>query len=189
MAEHPPSDQKQRDWEFLAALERRRTQSDNLAWTVPALAIAAEAFLLTIALSPTTEPAGRLIAAVAGAIALVASAHLLAKHRVNFDLYDAHIHQTRLKLDLRPLRTKDDLLPATRRFPDEGAKHFQRYLERGLTRWLVGRRATNIWIKSLVVLILLDLLIGAYAIGEWTGWWDPGWLRPSHHKDWHGEGS
>jgi hypothetical protein len=33
----PPIDE--RDWEFLQTLERRRVQSDTIAWTVPGLAV------------------------------------------------------------------------------------------------------------------------------------------------------
>ena len=133
---------------------------------------------MTIALAPDTQPAGRLIAAIAGAIALIASAHLLGKHRLNFDLYDAHIHRTREKLELRRLRTKDDLLPAVAGFPPGEAEHFRRYPEWGLTRWWVRQRATKIWITSLWILIVLDLAIAIFAIVEWAGA-DPGWLTKS----------
>jgi hypothetical protein len=87
-----------RDLEFLETLERRRSQSDTITWTVPGLAVAAEAFLLTVALRPETEPAARLVSAMAGFIIVFAALRLLWKSVFNFDLWDATINEQRRKM-------------------------------------------------------------------------------------------
>ncbi|WP_328850994.1 hypothetical protein OG994_23455 [Micromonospora globbae] len=59
----------------------RRTSLDTMMWQVPALATAAQAFLLTIALQTDGSRAAQAIAAALGAVLAVLSAQLMAKHR------------------------------------------------------------------------------------------------------------
>jgi hypothetical protein len=151
--------------------------SDALAWAVPGLAVAAEAFLLTVALAPNTQPAGRLGAAIAGVLVLAASLHLMWKQMFNFHLVDANINYQRQLLGLMGLR-RDDLLRDVNSFPRDENLRSKGYLERPLRRRLVVYwRANSVWIWLLRLLILLDVLIGVYAVLEWSGS-DPGWLHP-----------
>ena len=98
-----PSDNEVRR-DLLAALEARRHQADGFAWAVPGLAIAAQAFLLSIALDPSTSPTGRLMAAIAGGMALLGSMHLLVKQNYHFDLYEAVIERERKALGLHSVQ-------------------------------------------------------------------------------------
>ena len=84
----------------LDVIERRRAQADSFTWAVPGIAIAAQAFLLSIALNASTEPLGRLIAAAAGLSAVLALGHLLFKQVYLFDLYEALIERERRSYDL-----------------------------------------------------------------------------------------
>ena len=98
----PSDNEVSRD--LLATLEARRHQADGFAWAVPGLAIAAQAFLLSIALDPSTSPTGRLMAAIAGGMALLGSMHLLVKQNYHFDLYEAVIERERKALGLHSVQ-------------------------------------------------------------------------------------
>ena len=164
------------DWEFLEALERRRTQADTIAWTVPGLAVAAQAFLLTIALGPETEPLARLLACIAGGLILFAALRLIWKSMFNFDLYDGWINHERDRLSLRGVRTKSDLLARAAELSPDDAVHVRGYRTRWQRRvFIVTWRSTDAWIWTLRALILLDALIAVYAIVELAGV-RPGWL-------------
>ena len=63
------------------AAEARRSASNQMMWQVPALSLAAQSFLLTVALEQGTSLTGRIVAAVVGAVAALATAQLMLKHR------------------------------------------------------------------------------------------------------------
>lgn len=162
-----------REVEFLETLERRRNQSDTIAWTVPGLAVAAEAFLLTVALRPETEPAGRFVAALAGAIVIFAALRLLWKSVFNFDLWDAWINEQRRKLRLRGVRTRDDLLANARSLPPGEAINRRGYQDRWLRYWMIVRLpASEVWIWALRGLLVINFVIALDAFLDWTGWGD-----------------
>ncbi|MEU8184900.1 hypothetical protein AB0B85_12085 [Micromonospora sp. NPDC049044] len=64
-----------------AVVGARRTSLDTMMWQVPALATAAQAFLLTIALQAGGSTPAQAVSAVLGAILALLSAQLMAKHR------------------------------------------------------------------------------------------------------------
>jgi hypothetical protein len=175
-----PRDVDKYGWEFLQTLERRRNQSDTIAWTVPALAVAAEAFLLTIVLRPETQDAGRFVASVAGVFMLAAALHLLWKSVFNFDLWDSHINDQRQKLHLHGLRTRDDLFPATKTFPDKEQIRVRKYEERWRVKHWLGfsQPASRTWIWAVQLLLLLNLLLALYSFLEWVGVIDWNWFGP-----------
>jgi hypothetical protein len=171
-----PTSVDELDWEFLQTLERRRIQSDTIAWTVPAIAVAAQAFLLSISLGSSTEPLGRLIACIAGILILFAALRLIWKSSFGFDLYDGWINYERKRLGLRGVRTRSDLLANADALPMEEGARSRGYRQRKLRWWLVVRwRSTDAWILVLRALIALDVLIAVYAIVELAGV-SPGWL-------------
>jgi len=94
--------------ERLQRLEARRTQSDTFVWSVPALALGGQAFLLTIALGVDTRPLARMIAAAAGMLTLAASIHFMLKQSYYFKLYDAAIEAGRKELGLSAARAMDN---------------------------------------------------------------------------------
>ena len=64
-----------------AAVTARRTSFDTMMWQVPALAMTAQAFLLTIALGNGSARISREIAAVLAMFLSIMSMQLMAKHR------------------------------------------------------------------------------------------------------------
>jgi hypothetical protein len=67
----------------------RRLQWDALLWQVPSLSLAAQAFLLTVALGPDSSRISRLLTSFLGVLAAFLSVHLLTKHR-QAEITDAH---------------------------------------------------------------------------------------------------
>ena len=65
-----------------AAVAARRNLSDQLLWQVPPLAIASQAFLLTIALGGDAAQASRITAALLAVLLCLVSLQLMAKFRV-----------------------------------------------------------------------------------------------------------
>jgi hypothetical protein len=174
-------------------LEHRRSQADNFAWTVPGLAIAGQAFLLTISLDPSTRTLGRFLAAVAGLILLVATTHFLLKQAFNFDMYEAVIEFERRRLGL-PLLMRDELISsrefdarwllADRRWSkaitvakgspvrDRGRMAAAWREHRPWPWWreslVYKRRALDWWVFALVGFMAIDVAIAIVALLEWV---------------------
>jgi hypothetical protein len=158
----------------LDVLEGRREESDRFAWAVPALVIAAQAFLLSVGLNPNTQPLGRLVASLAGLITLAATAHLMAKQVYNFDVYEAVIERDRKLLRL-PSVQMDALICNPQSFP-ENTNYRKRNSWKSWRRHLiVSRKAVTVWAWAFILLAVLDLGLAVYSILAWTGH-DPGWL-------------
>jgi hypothetical protein len=71
------------------AVAARRMQWDALLWQVPSLGLAAQAFLLTIALGSDTSRTSRVLASCLAVVAALLSLHLLIRHRQT-EVTDAH---------------------------------------------------------------------------------------------------
>lgn len=156
--------------ELLRVAESRRVHADHFAWTVPGLAITAEAFLLTIALANTTAPVGRLVAVVAGSFGVIGALHVICKQSHNFDIYDALIEHQRLRLGRMSMyrETIEGLnLPS-----------YTNLMRRGERSRFTRHGAVRMWKNVLFALLLVNLAIFVYAILEWSSA-DPGWLNPS----------
>jgi hypothetical protein len=164
---------------LLETIEARRAQSDTFAWTVPGLAIAGQAFILSIALGPDTQPAGRLVASLAGLLALVATMHLMAKQAYNFDVYEAVIERERKTLSL-PGVQMDALTAKLGSFPENTQLVKRGWLDERKHRWrgsqrLVRRlKAVTMWLSVLGCLAVIDLALLGYSIGALFS--DPGLL-------------
>lgn len=163
----PPTD-PEADRELLALAERRRDGSDQFAWTVPGLALTAEAFLLTVALAGDTAPAGRLIAVLAGLVCLLSALHFLHKQSYGFNLYDAVIER---QLDrLGRISAHRETLEALD-YPEHARKRLS-LAGRSWIVWSLG--SVRAWRWTLVALILIDIAIGTYSVIALFD--DPGWL-------------
>lgn len=169
---------------LLAVLEARRSHSDSFAWAAPGLAIAGQAFLLTIALSADTKPTARLIASLAGFVALIATMHLLAKQAYYFDLYEAAIAKERQSRGLPGLQLDD--LRARAPFPED-TTFVQRNSWEGWRRNLVTRwKAVHVWLGVFAVLAVIDLAVFLYA-GYALIFGEPDWLGnidPDSMREW-----
>jgi hypothetical protein len=164
----PPSPESRKDdEELLDVAEARRSLADNFAWTVPGLAVAAEAFLLSIALDASTRPAGRIVGVAAGGLIVLGALHFIEKQSYNFDLYDALIERQRKRLGRMSLhREAIESLDLPR------WTQLKRRRERGWFAKHLG--AVSLWRWTLRLLLLLNILIGGYVI--WEAVADPGWL-------------
>lgn len=83
---------------LIDAAEARLQQAASFTWAVPTLALAGQAFLLTIALDDGSSDSARLVATGAGVITLFASLQFMAKHTFNFDWWEAVIERERKAL-------------------------------------------------------------------------------------------
>jgi len=89
MTSSPDSQAMATDLPVYQAVAARRMQWDALLWQVPSLSLAAQAFLLTIALGPDASRTSRLLASGLGVVAALLSLHLLIRHR-QAEVADAH---------------------------------------------------------------------------------------------------
>lgn len=88
-------DQRIAVWSSIAS---RRASYDAMVWQTPSLGLAAQAFLLTLALGPDTSAFGRTISAALSLALSIMVIQLLAKHRLG-ELQDALLLQ-RMEGDL-----------------------------------------------------------------------------------------
>jgi hypothetical protein len=84
---------------LIETAETRMQQAATFTWAVPTLALAGQAFLLTIALDDKASDWARALSAGAGIVTLVASLQFLAKHTFNFDWHEAVIERERAALN------------------------------------------------------------------------------------------
>lgn len=171
----------------LREAEARIRQAETFAWTVPGLAIAAEAFLLAVALNPGVKAWAQLAAALAGTAVLVAALHFLGKHRFNFVVYEAVIERSRDELDLplvamselvgrykdrRTDRAKDlresfsahtDLIRQGWLDP-ETSSWWRRWWRRLRNSFVRGIPSMGMWASVIIGLILLDVGVAVYAV-------------------------
>lgn len=123
-------------------------------WQVPALSIAAQAFLLTLTLSESTEPLGRVIGSLLGLLAAVATTQLLFKHRYYEELYGHVVDRCREVLG-QPRLYRDDLEPIALMLTGRSR----------LSRWRTSR-----WRRRLVVELssvrIWIWVFGAFAVAD-----------------------
>lgn len=85
----PQSQNAPTDLPVYQVVAARRMQWDSLLWQVPSLGLAAQAFLLTIALGPDASRTSRLLTSALGMVVAFLSVHLLVRHR-QAEITDAH---------------------------------------------------------------------------------------------------
>jgi hypothetical protein len=168
----PPHQEEHETW-LLSMIEGRRAEVASFTWSVPGLAIAGQAFLLSIVLDASASSTARVVASLAGVVAAAAATHLYGKQIHLFDLYEGVIESARQRLKLPGLQT-DDL--KARKFPPNTL-----YVQRGWAepKWwqgpIVSYRSAMVWLLALVGFLVIDLFLLVYAL--WSvivG--DPGWL-------------
>jgi hypothetical protein len=107
---------EERSRSLLEAAESRIRQAETFAWTVPALALTAQALLFTVSFDSSVAPVGRVLASLTGLLTLLAALHFLGKHTFNFDMYEAVIERERSNLGL-PRASRNHLLADVHSFP------------------------------------------------------------------------
>jgi L-lactate permease len=124
----------------IVIVEARRANQDSMMWQVPALVIAAQAFLFNVALSSSTRGLGRAIAAVVGLMLVLATLQRFSRHR-QVELQNSKWLETNeASFKLPPLR------PEKKRF-----WHWSSYA---------------VWVVAFWGLALVDLGILGLAIAE-----------------------
>jgi len=161
-------------------MERRRAAADQFAWAVPAVVVASQAFILTIALDSDAKPWTRLIACAAGLVTLLGAWHQFRKQTFHFALYEAVIKRERRYLGL-PLVDRDSLLAHANtlepRFQGEWLKKRNGELEsttRGgdvffAPKWPILVPARMVWPLIFFLIFVLDIGLGLWAIFDWIG--------------------
>jgi hypothetical protein len=172
----PPTPRAKRE-ELLTVMERRRAASDTFAWAVPAVAIASQAFLVTIALDGGASAARRLIASGAAILTLVGAMHLFWKQAFAHALYEAVIRRERHALGLAQVDRNSLLRGADglqQRFQDEWLERRSSQLVRTdgpdwyyQPKWLIRRRATRVWLWIFGLLLALDAVLFVWARYDW----------------------
>jgi hypothetical protein len=191
--------------------EARKRQAETFTWAVPPLAIAAQAFLLTIALRPDTRPLAMAVAAFAGLATTLAALHFLGKHAFNFDWYEAAIERGRARLGLSgfqrnyvlgeggderfliPTFAEDSTLRRREWWISErwfGGGPPLRYeshnrhfdwIYRVRHRVIVRWKAVWVWGIALCLLASIDVLLFIYAMVVWKAG-DPGWFSQDNGR-------
>jgi hypothetical protein len=85
----PPAALRDVDPRLYDMVAQRRLQWDSLLWQVPVLSLTAQAFLLTIALSPDSKQFPRALASALAFVAAVLAMHLMSRDR-QAEITDAH---------------------------------------------------------------------------------------------------
>lgn len=133
MESQSPQDVLLGQYQVVAA---RRQNFDAMVWQVPALALTAQAFLMTIALGPGTGHLARIAAGLLSALAALMSVQLLLRQRVH-EVADARwLHDFERKHGWEPVHQH----PA------------DRVAAAGITsRGLTRLRSHQLWIAGLVI--------------------------------------
>ncbi|MCF7552198.1 DUF4916 domain-containing protein [Pseudonocardia sp. WMMC193] len=129
-----------------SALAARALNHNTLVWQTPTLALAAQAFLMTIALSPAAATSARLIAAGLNLVLSILCLQLMTKHRqmLVIDREELAEIEQRLRLKTYHQRLRADRLS------------------------LFGRqRSGNWWRAAFVVLALVSVAIIILTAGGW----------------------
>lgn len=121
----------------------RHSAHVTIMWQAPGLALAAEAFLLTIALAPTSSKASRIIVAGVGVVVAALVSQFMATHRYVSRRDGRMMEELISRLDLVDVVKSADEIKAT---------------------WLGGRSSYLSWRIGLVILLVANMAILVFAI-------------------------
>lgn len=152
--------------ELLPLIEERRRSTVELIYESPALSLAAQAFLFVVALDPDTSGLGRLIAAVVGATAAAATALAILKHNYTEEMYGSVVDHCQDVLGGPRLHRKE--LEALARAHDANP-YFNRWMSKRWRRRVLRLSATDFWIATLLLYLLVDLVVLGLAVFQLTG--------------------
>lgn len=134
---------------------RQQTQA-NLLWQTPSLALTAQAFLLTIALSADASSLGRIFAACLGIVVALISMHTMVKHRHFENLDNFKMARLERQLGLPPLSTrswKDDP-------PVPGGRPV------GQDNWRTKLSSYEVWQAGIALFAIINLYVIAVEIAR-----------------------
>ncbi len=152
------------DWQVALAEQRRQGREQEL-WSIPAISIAAQAFLFTTGLAADTKPAARLILAVIGL--LTALGTLLAVLRQAARVYIAEQWMEEIHHANSVWALRQQLI---RNRKEHNKPETTSVLER-LPNWILGPEdhpqisTGHIWILLLLAFAVADLLVIFSSVG------------------------
>lgn len=167
-----PAEDTDKDWhdEYAhlivpyGALNDRVGDRDALMWQSPAMALTAQAFLITIALGHDTAPIARFLAAVLGVVVTVMSIQLMLKHRL-FLATDEILMvslERRMGIDASAVDHPTKVESVEQHSPD-----LQRRLpaRKGILRW----KSVTVWAVGLSLFGVINLLLMIFSLFDAFG--------------------
>lgn len=149
-------------------IANRRTAFDTLMWQVPALGLAAQAFLLTIAFGFDSSNAARFFSGGLSMVVAVVAIQTMLKHRAN-ELTDSLILEE--IEEAMGVRVGDGVYPHDK--PENRGQAMGNKLINGpWTKW----RSANLWVTSLTCFALAGLAAIVLTLCA------PGTLRPDQDQ-------
>lgn len=144
--------------------EQRRQTTSQMMWQVPALSIAAQAFLYTRAFDPTTSNAARVVVSTAALFSALATLQLLLKHRYHEEMYSVALDKSRADRGVEPLHT---LFPELAKNSSED--RFARWNDRFWLQFPVaGLSSVTVWAWTLWAFVLIDIFAIATVAFGWN---------------------
>jgi hypothetical protein len=150
----------------------RRESHDEMLWQVPGLGIAAQAFLLTIALDPGSTDLARGLSALLAFVAALAGIQLLLKHRFAEETLSEWLTRFERDYDLLPVNDRRRRREYAYGGPHPWRSYGRNPLKairwlfvgpvRGKERWFT--KSTYVWVATLCVFAIVDLVVLVIAV-------------------------
>lgn len=148
-------------------LLQRELEQDAMLWQTPTIALTAQAFLLTIALNPTSPAFATFLSAALGLVVALLSMQLMAKHQFIDSMDRAHLHALETRLEIEHLSNREYFYTnGVYRIPDWLVGHKAPRAEHGLAKF----RSYRVWIAGMLIFAAVNVAIVAVQI------WAPGLL-------------
>lgn len=149
--------------DFETYVEERRRSTSAMMWQVPALSVAAQAFLYGTAFDPDATNTARLLVSVVALVTALATLQLLLKHRYHEELYSFALDSSRAK------RGVEELYPLVRTVGRQTEHEvFLRWDRRFWLRLLVrDLPSSKLWALVLWGFALVDLAMIANVVFGW----------------------
>lgn len=161
------------DWEFrnqkhvvvYEALTARVGHRDGLLWQSPALALTAQAFLLTIALGHDTSSFARLVSALLGAAITILSIQLMRKHRMYLwnEMVAMHALEREMGLSVSAVDYTNQLTYIYKSDPE------RRYIQPKTKRFLTSLESVKVWTYGLALLGVINLGLSVLSVLSMSG--------------------
>lgn len=145
---------------LIRGVEARLRQAETFAWSVPAVIVAAHAFLLPTGLAADAYGWRQRLPAIAGIAIVVAGLHFMWKHAFNFDVYEAVLERELQRRDLPSPRMRPLLASLRTDPPPPGDLGYRRWAgSRWRTTLVTDRRTLHVWTAAFLVLLAVDCVI------------------------------
>jgi hypothetical protein len=158
--------QAQVDWQ-VDLVEQRRQGREQELWSIPAISVAAQAFLFTTGLEAGTSPAARIILAVVGLLTAVGTMLVVLRQAARVYIAEQWMEEIHGAHSVWAL---EEQLVAKR--AAAGQASATSVLER-LPRWILGPdqhfqiSTAHVWTALLIAFAVVDLLVIASSFDGW----------------------